>query len=328
MQKTTLLSILVVAVLLTIGVGVEAQQAKKVPRIAYLAGGDVASESSRAEVFRQGLRELGYIEGQNIAIEWQFAEAKLDRIPELVAKIVGLKVEVIVTTGGFATRAAKNATKSIPIVMINISDPVALGFVDSLAKPGGNITGLSSVQVELGGKRLELLKEIVPELSRVGVLLNREVPGYGVQMKEVKASAQTLRLQLQELEMRGREDLEKVFISITSRRVGAITGLTNPTFTSLQGRIAELALKNRLPTMYGHGEFPEAGGLMSYGPNSLDMWRRAAILVDKILKGKKPADLPVEQPTKFEFVINLKTAKQIGLTIPQWTLMKADKVIN
>ena len=316
------------SMLLALPFSARAQQTKKVWRIGYLSAGDPASDSARAEAFRQGLRELGYIEGQNIAIEWRFADEKLDRLPDLATEIVGLKVDVIVTTGGPPTRAAMNATKSIPIVMINISDPVALGFVSSLAKPGGNITGLSSVQVELGGKRLELLKEIVPKLSRVGVLVNREVPGYSVQMKEVKLAAQVLGLQLQELEMRGRDDLEKAFISITNRRVGAITGLTNPTFTSLLGRVVELALKNRLPTIYGDGRFPDAGGLMSYGPNSLDMWHRAAVFVAKILKGTKPADLQVEQPMKFEFVINLKTAKQIGVTIPQWTLIKADRVIK
>jgi putative ABC transport system substrate-binding protein len=314
------------SMLLALPFPARAQQAGKIPRIAYLVSD--TRTSARVEAFRQGLRELGYLEGQNIAIEWRFADGKLDRIPDLAAEIVSLKVDVIVTTGGPPTRAAMNATSSIPIVMINISDPVALGFVSSLAKPGGNVTGLSSVQVELGGKRLELLKEIIPKLSRVGVLVNREVPGYIVQMKEVKLAAQVLGLQLQELETRGRDDLEKVFISITNRRVGGITGLTNPTFTMLQGRIAELALKNRLPTIYGDARFPEAGGLMSYGPNSLDMWRRAAVFVDKIMKGTKPADLPVEQPMKFDFVINLQTAKKIGLNIPQSVLFRASKAIK
>jgi putative ABC transport system substrate-binding protein len=316
------------SMLLALPFPARAQQAGKIPRIAYLVSDTRSATSARVEAFRQGLRVLGYLEGQNIAIEWRFADGKLDRIPDLAAEIVSLKVDVIVTTGGPPTRAAMNATSSIPIVMINISDPVALGFVSSLAKPGGNVTGLSSVQVELGGKRLELLKEIIPKLSRVGVLVNREVPGYIVQMKEVKLAAQVLGLQLQELETRGRDDLEKVFISITNRRVGGITGLTNPTFTMLQGRIAELALKNRLPTIYGDARFPEAGGLMSYGPNSLDMWRRAAVFVDKIMKGTKPADLPVEQPMKFDFVINLQTAKKIGLNIPQSVLFRASKAIK
>jgi putative ABC transport system substrate-binding protein len=212
--------------------------------------------------------------------------------------------------------------------MINISDPVALGFVSSLARPGGNITGLSSVQVELGGKRLELLKEVVPKLARVGVLVNREVPGYGVQMKEVTLAAQVLGLELHELEIRGREDLEKTFMSMIKRRVGAVTALGNPTFNALQKGIAELAVKNRLPTISGTSSFVDAGGLMSYAANSVDMYRRAAVYVDKILKGTKPADIPVEQPMKFEFVVNLQTAKKIDLAIPQWTLMKADRVIK
>ena len=290
--------------------------------------GSSSVESPRIEALRRGLRELGYEEGKNIILEYRYAEDKLERLPDLAAELVRLKVDVVVVGGGPPTRAAKNSTKSIPIVMINISDPVALGFVASLAKPGGNITGFSSAQVELGGKRLELLKEIVPKISRVAVLVNRDVPGYGVQMKEVEAAAHVLRLRLQPVEVRGANDLDKAFKEITSGRAGAIVGLTNPTFNSLQGRIAELAIKNRLPTIYGFKEFPEAGGLASYGPDIPDMYRRAATYVDKILKGTKPADLPVEQPMKFEFVINLKTAKQIGLTIPQWTLQKADKVIR
>ena len=304
----------------------EAQQAK-LPRIGYLLS-DSVSYATRTDTFRQGLRDLGYIEGDNIFIEYRFAEGKLDQLPGLATELVHHKVSVIVTGGGPPTRAAKNATNSIPIVMINIGDPVALGFVASLAKPGGNITGLSGLQTLLGGKRLELLKEIVPQLSHVAVLVNREVPGYATQMKEVEIAAQALGLQLQTLEVREGKDLENAFANVKSGRARALLGLQNPTFTSLQERIAQLAVKNRIPTIYGDAGFPESNGLMSYGASVTAQYRRAATYVDKILKGAKPADLPVEQPTKFEFIINLKAAKQIGLTIPPNVLARADRVIR
>jgi len=274
------------------------------------------------------MRELGYEEGKNITIEYRYAEDNLERLADLAAEFVRLRVDVIVAGGGPPTRAAKNSTKSIPVVMVNISDPVALGFVTTLAKPGGNITGLSSMQTELGGKRLELLKEIVPKISRVAVLVNRDVPGYGVQMKEVEAAAPALGLQLQALEVRDAKDLDKAFAAISTERAGALIGLSNPTFGSLQRQISELAIKNRVPAMYGDRAFAESGGLLSYGPNIPDLYRRAATYVDKILKGAKPGDLPIEQPTKFELVINLKTAKQIGLTIPPNALARADRVIK
>jgi putative ABC transport system substrate-binding protein len=283
---------------------------------------------SHIEAFNEGLRERGYTEGQNIIIDYSFAEGKLDRLPALAADLVRSKVDVIVTGGGPTTRAAKDATKSIPTVLVNISDPVALGFVASLAKPGGNMTGLASIQTDLGGKRVELLKEILPQLSRLAVLANRDVPGYGVQMKEVEVAAQTIGLQLQVEDIRGPNDLEKAFSAITKGRAGAVLGLTNPTFNILRSRITELAVKSRLPTMYGDRAFVDSGGLISYGPDVLDSFRRAAVFVHKILKGAKPADLPVEQPMKFELVINLKTAKQIGVTIPQSVLYRADKVIK
>jgi putative ABC transport system substrate-binding protein len=305
----------------------EAQQPEKVPRIGYLTTGSDPG-SGRAEAFRQGLRELGYIEGKNIIVEYRSAESKLDQLPELAAELIQRKVALIVTGGGAPTRAAKNATNSIPIVMINTGDPVALGFVASLAKPGGNITGFSGVQTLLGGKRLELLKEIITQLSRVAVFVNREVPGYATQMKEIEIAAQALGLELQELEVRKGKDLENAFSKIISGRAGALMGPQNPTFTSLQEQIAELAIKNRLPTIYGNARFPESRGLMSYGASTTAQYRRAATYVDKILKGAKPADLPVEQPTKFELVINLKTAKQIGLTIPPNVLARADRVIK
>jgi putative ABC transport system substrate-binding protein len=316
------------AVLFTLCVPAEAQQPAKVPRIGYLSSSSSFNERPRDEAFRQGLRELGHVEGKNVVIEYRYANGKLDQLSELAAELVHLKVDVIVTSGGPPTQAAKNATKLIPIVMTNISDPAALGFVASLARPGQNMTGLSSMQNELGGRRLELLKEIVPQVSRVAVLVNRDVPGYGVQMKEVEAAAKVLGLRLQPVDVRSADDLQSGFSAMVRKQAGALIGLNNPTFNILQGRIADLALKNRLPTVYGQITFAQAGGLMSYAPDVPHLYRRAATYVDKILKGTKPADLPVEQPMKFELVINLKTAKQIGLTIPQSVLYRADKVIR
>ncbi|HWP60469.1 MAG TPA: ABC transporter substrate-binding protein [Candidatus Acidoferrales bacterium] len=326
-MKIRIVSFALSAMLFALCLPAEAQQ-KRIPRIGVLLSGSSSSSAINTDALRQGLHELDYIDGQNISLEYRFAEGKLDRLSELAAELVRLNVNVIVTGGGPPTRAAKNATNSIPIVMIGISDPVALGFVTSLARPGGNMTGLSSIQTELGGKRLELLKETVPQLSRVAVLVNPGVPGYAVQMREVEVAAPALALQLQRLEVRGADDLVTAFSAISKRRASALTGLTNPTFNSLQVRIAELAVKNRLPTIYGNREFSELGGLMSYGPNYADSYRRAATFVDKILKGAKPADLPVEQPTTFELVINLKTAKQMGLTIPPNVLARADRVIK
>ena len=328
MKKAAVLSILFVMLLLALAVIAEAQQTGKVPRIGYLASESPSNDNPRRDAFRQSLRQLGYSEGNNLVIEYRYADGKLNQLPDLAAELVRLRVDVVVTGGGPPTHAAKNATKSIPIVMINVSDPVALGFVSSLARPEENMTGFSSLQNELGGKRLELLKEVVPKLSRVAIIVNRGVPGYGVQIKEVEVAARALGLQLQPLEVRESNDLEKAFSAITSGRAGGLTGLTNPTFTAFQGRIAELAVKNRIPSVYGHTTFAEAGGLMAYGPIIADLYRRAAIYVDKILKGAKPADLPVEQPKKFEFIINLKTAKQIGLTIPPNVLARADRVIR
>ena len=306
----------------------EAQSPARVPRIGYLSSSSSPTEKPRDEAFRQGLRELGYVEGKNVVIEYRYAFGKLDQLSELAAELVHLKVDVIVTSGGPPTQAAKNSTTLIPIVMTNISDPVALGFVASLARPGQNMTGLSSMQNELGGKRLELLKEIVPQVFRVAVLVNRDVPGYGVQMKEVEAAATVLGLRLQPVDVRSADDLQSGFSTMVRERAGALLGLNNPTFSILQGRIADLALKNRLPTVYGQITFAEAGGLMSYAPDVPHLFRRAATYVDKILKGTKPADLPVERPTKFELVINLKTAKQIGVTIPPNVLARADRVIK
>lgn len=316
------------ALLVALGFPAQAQQTGKIPRIGYLSSLSASSDSSRNDAFRQGLKELGYVEEKNVAIEYEFAQGKLDRLPDLAGELVRLKVDVIVVGGSTATRAAKNATKLIPIVMINVTDPVVLGFVVSLARPGGNITGLSNLAPELGGKRLELLKEIVPKLSRVAVLGDPNSPAYGPQLNELELAARALGLQLQPVEVRGPGDLENAFSAMIKAHAGAFMGLQQPTIDILRKRIMDLAGKNRLPAMYPNGENVEAGGLMSYAADISTMFRRAATYVDKILKGTKPADLPVEQPMKFELVINLKAAKQIGLTIPQWTLMKADKVIR
>jgi putative ABC transport system substrate-binding protein len=304
------------------------QQPKKVARIGYLSVLSPSSDSARIEAFRQGLRELGYAEGQSFAIESRYAEGKLDQLRDLAGELVGLKVDVIVVGGSTATRAAKNVSKLIPIVMAHGSDPVELGFVASLARPGGNITGLTHLAPELGGKRLELLKDIVAQLSRVAVLTDPGTQGHGPQIKELEIAARALGLQLRPAEVRGPKELESVFSAMTTGRAGALIVLQQPTLDRLRERIVDLAAKNRLPAMYPNSEYVEAGGLMSYAADIVAMFRRAAVYVDKILKGTKPADLPVEQPKKFEFIINLKAAKQIGLTIPPNVLARADKVIK
>jgi putative ABC transport system substrate-binding protein len=306
----------------------EAQQPAKIPRIAYLAGVSLSTISARVEAFRQGLRELGYVEGKNIVIEWRFAEGKLDRLPALAAELVRLKVDVIVTGGPTATRPAKEATSTIPIVMTFDSDPVGNGFVASLARPGGNITGLSTLAPELGGKQLELLKEIVSKLSRVAVLGTSTQPGNEQVLKEIELAAGALKVKLQYLDVLGSKDIETAFRAATKGRADALLVLISPVLVSERTQVLDLAVKSRLPAIYFRSDFVEAGGLMSYSTSQNDLDRRAATYVDKILKGAKPADLPVERPMKFELVINLKTVKQIGLTIPQWVLMRADRVIK
>jgi putative tryptophan/tyrosine transport system substrate-binding protein len=328
MKKAAMPSILVAVVLLAIGVIAEAQQPKKIPRIGFLVSGTPSSNESNRNAFLQGLRESGYVDGQNIIIEYRWAEGKLDRLPDLAEELVRLKVDVVVVGGSTSTRAAKNVTKLIPIVMSNVTDPVVLGFVASLARPGGNITGLTNLAPEVGGKRLELLKEIVPQLSRVAVLGDPNDQAYGPQMNEIEIAARALALQLHAVEVRGPSDLENAFRLIIKGRAGALIGLQQPTVGLLRERIVGLAAKNLLPAMYPNREDVEAGGLTSYAADIGTMYRRAATYVDKILKGTKPADLPVEQPIKFEFVINLKAAKQIGLTIPPNVLARADKVIK
>jgi putative ABC transport system substrate-binding protein len=310
---------------------VEAQQPKKIPRIGYLSSQDSARESTRSEAIRLALSERGYIEGQNIAIEYRYAEGNPDRYPELAAELVRLKVDIIVVAGGSAPiRAAKNATKTIPIVMGGTpNDPVEAGLVDSLARPGGNVIGVTNLSRELGGKRLELLKEAVPKVARVAVLYDTVSPASVLEVKELlPVAARALRLTLQPWEVRTADDFDKVFAAMGKQRPDGLYVPSGPLMLANQKRIVDLALKSRLPSVYSSRAAVDAGGLMSYGRDPADSYRRVAVYVDKILKGAKPADLPVEQPTKFELVINLKTAKQIGVTIPQKVLARADKVIK
>jgi ABC-type uncharacterized transport system substrate-binding protein len=330
MNKRKLGSFALCAMLLALCAPAEAQQPKKVPRIGYLAGrGDPSTPDPLIDAFRQGIRDLGYIEGKNILVEYRYGEGKLDRIPSLVAELIQLKVDVLVTPAFPAIRAAKQATKTIPIVMLINVDPVATGIVDSLAHPGGNITGLARFMTELSGKRLELLKEVVPGMSRVAVLWDAGDPGGASGFKEYEAAARALKIQLLSLEVRGQNtDLEGAFQAAAKGRASALITVRSPLLLSYPKRIADLAIKNRLPSMFEGSDFVEAGGLVSYASSDAENFRRAATYVDKILKGAKPADLPVEQPTKFEFVINLKTAKHIGLTIPQSVLYRADRVIK
>jgi putative ABC transport system substrate-binding protein len=304
---------------------VEAQQAKKIPRIGFLHQGSLTDP--QVEAFRQGLRDLGYVEGKNITVEHRSAEGRPESYRDLATELVRLKVDIIVVGGG-AQLAAKNATATIPIVMASSSDPVGTGFVASLARPGGNITGLTNISSELAGKRLELLKETVPGLSRVAIVAYSDDPAYTLQIRDAEDAAQGLKVQVQILKVREPNDFESAFAAAKKGRAGAISILQQPLFTVHRKTVVDLAKKSRLPAMYGNRQIVEDGGLMSYEANLSDLYRRAATFVDKILKGAKPEDLPVEQPTKFELVINLKTAKQIGVTIPPSVLYRADKVIK
>jgi putative ABC transport system substrate-binding protein len=328
MKKASAPSILVAMMLLAVGVTAQAQQPKKVPRIGYLALSSFTTNPYRADAFRQGLRQLGYAEGKDIIIEYRHADEKLDRLNELAAELVRLKVPVIVTLGPAPTRAAKGATSTIPIVMTQDPDPVGNGFIASLARPGGNITGLSTQAPEISAKQLELLKEIVPKLSNVGVFGTSTIPGQALSLREIGLAAGALNIQLQYLDVLGPKDIDAVFGVATKGRADALIVFGGAVLSSQRTRIFEFALKNRLPAVYATPGNVDAGGLMSYGVNLADLTRRAATYVDKILKGAKPADLPVEQPKKFELVINLKTAKQIGLTIPPNVLARADRVIK
>jgi putative ABC transport system substrate-binding protein len=316
------------AMLFALCLPAQAQQPKKIPRIGFLIAASPSAIATRIEAFRQGLRELGYVEGKDIVIEWRYAEGKLDRLPALAAELVRLKVEVIVTSGPAGTRAAKEVTNTIPIVMANDADPVGSGVVASLARPGGNITGLSSLAPEISGKRLELLKEIIPTLSRVAILGTSTRPGHAQALREVELAAGAFGVKLQYLDVLDPKDIETAFRAASKERAEAVLALGSPVFVLHRKQLADLAVKNWLPAIYDRREFVDDGGLLSYGVSLNDLHRRSATYVDKILKGAKPADLPVEQPTKFELVINLKTAKQIGLTIPPNVLSRADKVIK
>jgi putative tryptophan/tyrosine transport system substrate-binding protein len=320
---------LLITVLLFTGLA-EAQQPNKMPRIGLIgASGTTNNPRSNFNVFLQGLRDLGYVDGKTIVIEYRNAEGKLDLIPILVDELIQLKVDVLVTTNPTAIQAAKQATKTIPIVMVSSADPVATGMVDSLAHPGGNITGLSLLARDLSGKRLELLAETVPGLRRVGVLSDADSSAAAIGLKEYGAAARAMKIQLQTQEVRGRSpDLESAIQALTKGRADALVTVRTSVLNLYAKRIADLAIKNRLPSMFEVNAYVEAGGLMSYANSDAESFKRAANYVDRLLKGAKPADLPVEQPTKFELVINLKTAKQIDLTIPPNVLARADKVIK
>jgi ABC-type uncharacterized transport system substrate-binding protein len=325
MKKAALLSILLVAVLLAVAVIAEAQQPRKVPVIGYLTLASASSNLPRREAFREGLRNLGYVEGQNIIIEYRYAESRAERLHELAADLVGLKVDIIVAGGTQVNLAAKKATGTIPIVMANADDPVGSGLVESLARPGNNVTGLSTMSVELGGKRLELFREAFPKVRRLAVLwYTVSNPAF----RETQAAAQNLGFRILSLEVRGPEDFDSAFALVTKDRSDGLFPVTSAFMSANRKRIVEFATRNRLPALYSNEEYVEEGGLISYAANVHEMHRRAATYVDKILKGARPAELPVEQPTKFELVINLKTAKQIGLTIPPNVLARADRVIK
>jgi putative ABC transport system substrate-binding protein len=322
-MKRRIVVLFVATLLSTFAHLAQAQQPKKVSRIGFLAGGSRSADSLLLETFWQRMKELGYIEGKNITAEYRFAEGASERLPNYAAEFVRLNVDIIVAPGSGA-RAAKTATNTIPIVL-TYGDPVGQGLVVGLAHPGGNVTGLSGFASELGGKQLELLKEAFPRVSRVAVFWWQQNE---LLLRDTKSAARTLRITLQTVELRGVDDLEPAFSAIKAERAHALLVVRNPFTTTHRTRIADFAAKSRLPAMYGDREFVEASGLMSYGVDIADLWGRAAVYVDKILKGAKPADLPVEQPTKFELVINLKAAKQIGLTIPPNVLARADKVIR
>ena len=305
-----------------------AQQPAKVPRIGFLGSGSPATYGALVDAFRQGLRELGYVEGQNVVMDLRWAEGRFERLPALAEELVRLKVDVILTHGTPGPLAAKQATTTIPIVVAVAADPVGNGLVASLARPGGNITGLSLLAPELGGKRLQLLKEVVPAVSRVAILWNAANPAPALVVKETEVAARSLGVRLQSLEVRGPDDYARAFQAAISGRAGALIAVEDPLVLTHQARIVEFAAKRRLPAMYPNREYVDAGGLMSYGANLRDLFRRAATYVDKILKGAKPADLPVEQPTTFDLFVNLKTAKALRLTIPRSVLIRADRVIQ
>jgi putative tryptophan/tyrosine transport system substrate-binding protein len=328
MKKAGLLSILFVVALLAVAVIAEAQQPRKTSRIGLLSGSGPATNPAVLEAFRQGLRELGYVEGGNILLEYRWADGKLDRLPGLAVELVGLRADVIVTVGTQATLAARQASNTIPIVAAGAGDLVGSGLVESLARPGGNVTGSTNIDPDLSAKRLELLKETFPKLSRVAIPYHGGPGGDEDELQESQAAAKKLKVQVQSYRVQNPTEFERAYAAITKERTDALI-IFHGNFTSFHRRqLIELAGKNRLPTMCGQPSWSEDGGLISYGHDRRHQYRRAAYFVDKILKGTKPADLPVEQPMKFELVINLKTAKQIGLTIPPNVLVRADKVIK
>jgi len=325
---TKILRLLSIVLLLGCGEMAEAQQPKKVPRIGFLGNSTAALEANLIGPFREGLRDLGYVEGKNIVIEWRWAEGKYERFPTLIAELIASKVDLIVTAGTPATIALKKATTTLPLVMIAVGDPVGTGLIASFAHPGGNLTGLTSISPELDGKRLELLREVVPKISRVAVLWNSTSPLQVVAERETQAAAQAMGIKVLSLGVQAQEQFDDAFATIRRERPGALLVLADRLFLHHRARIMDFATKHRLPGVHAYVELVEAGGLMSYGPSYAGMHRRAAYFVDRILKGAKPADLPVEAPAKFELVVNLKAAKQIGLTIPQSVLYRADKVIK
>jgi putative ABC transport system substrate-binding protein len=323
-SRALIIAVLLLAVAVA-GPPADAQQAPRTAKIGILSATTPAALAPGIEAFRQALRELGYVEGKTFALEVRYGEGKLERLPELARELVRLKMDV----ADLSVAAVKRETQTIPIVMAFSSDPVGAGFVASLARPGGNVTGLSNISPELSGKRLELLRETVPGLSRVALLWNPDVRGAVLDYKETASAARTLRLEVNSIEVTQAEDLDRAFAAVINQRAQALVlpGV-NPVGFANRGKIVSFAQRNRLPSMYPTREYVDSGGLMSYGPSLPDQFRRAAIYVDKILKGAKPADLPVEQPTKFELVINLKTAKALGLTMPQSLLRRADQVIQ
>lgn len=327
-KKARVFSFALCALLVTLCLSVHAEQAAKIPQVGFLIASNPSVNASRVAAFHKGLRELGYIEGKNITLYYRYAEGQLERLPKLAAELVSRNVEVIVTAGPADTRAAKKATSTIPIVMSFDNDPIGNGFVASLARPGGNITGLSTLAPELSGKQLELLKEIIPNLSRAAVFGNSTNPGDAFELRELESAAATLKVRLDKMDLLDRKDIEPAFRAARKAHDEAVLVLGSPVINSQRKQVADLAIKSRLPTIYYTLEMVEGGGLMAYGVNRNDLSRRAAAYVDKILKGAKPSDLPVEQPTKFELLINLKTAQQIGLTIPPNVLARADRVIR
>jgi putative ABC transport system substrate-binding protein len=321
-------SILLIIATIAVGAVAEAQQPAKIPRIGFLAGVSASTISARTDAFRQGLRELGYIEGKNLIVEWRYADEKLEKLNELATELVRLKLDVLVSAAPTVTRPLRAATKTIPIVMAFDDDPVGNGFIASLAQPGGNITGLSNLAPEISGKQLELLREIVPKLARVAVLGTSTRPGNAQSLKEIELAAGAFGVKVQYIDVQDSKEIEAAFRGARKGRAAAVLVFGGPVFNSRRKQLADLAVRNRLAAIYPRQEFVEEGGLMMYGPNVTDLFRRAATYVDKILKGAKPADLPVEQPKKFEFIINLKAAKQIGLAMPPNVLARADKVIR